>query len=112
MNKQTIRLADFDKTDKATIAAHLSYRLASRVKPYHQTIAQRMIACAPHTGNVAVVANVNKHTVSADYISNGDDSNGDYLVAIVRNGVTCTIMYTRENQVNVNHLRVNQIVYL
>ncbi len=46
MDKHTIKMADFDHTDQVTIAAHLDYRLRSRVKPYHLEIARKLVDCA------------------------------------------------------------------
>lgn len=110
VDNHTIKLNEFDHTDRVTIAAHLSYRLQNRVKPDHRQYAQLLASHAPSVGNVALVCNVERHTVSADYKRSGDDSNGDNLVLIVRNGVQCTIMYCRTNQLNVTHLRVNTII--
>lgn len=109
MDKHTVHLTDFDKLSAQAVEEHLSYRLAKRVKPYHMAIAQKLVNCAPPTGSIALVHKLEGHTVSADYVTSGDDSNGNYLVLIVRNGTICTIMYTRESQLNPEHLRVNLI---
>jgi hypothetical protein len=88
---------------------HAIDRLYSRVKPYHLALARQMVACASGQ-SVAVVSSVGKHTVSNAYRSNGDDSNGDNLVLIVRGGTPVTVMYCRTGQLTAQHLRVNEIV--
>jgi hypothetical protein len=110
--KGTIKSDQFNGLDRSVIAAHLAYRLESRVKSYHLETARKLAQHAPMSGNVAVVASVDRHTVSNSYRTSGDDSNGDHLCLIVRNGVQCTIFYVRKNQVNTGHLKVDSIVRL
>lgn len=85
---------------------HLDNRLMSRVKPHHLDVADRLINASHNYLSAAIVASVDKVSKS----KSNDGSNGDNLALIVRNGYAVTIMYTRNSQLNLNHLRVDRIV--
>lgn len=89
------------------MSQHATDRLIERVKPDHIALADKLMSRAQYVRNAAIVARASDNTVKCN-----DGSNGQYLVLIVRNGRTVTFMYSRHNQVNCAHLRVDNIITL
>lgn len=79
------------------VTYHAEYRLNSRVQPQHTDVASRMIERAVNYSNAALVASVGRKVS---------------LVVIVRDKTPVTVMYARSGQVNLSHLRVQEIVTL